>query len=131
MAITRHWAGVLLPHARMEVHVRTSTDSQQVGPGAVDDRPLPTVIVYPDGPLILRGGVVVQDSTGELLSEGRVVALCRCGRSALKPFCDGSHKRAPSASSSSRRDKDVVSPQRTGPLGPAAENVVGEPPVDV
>jgi CDGSH-type Zn-finger protein len=55
-------------------------------------RTRPTVTVYPDGPLILRGGVVVQDVAGEVLSAGRVVALCRCGRSARKPLCDGSHR---------------------------------------
>lgn len=53
----------------------------------------PTVTVYPDGPLILRGGIVVTDVDGVVLSSGRVVALCRCGRSSVKPFCDSSHKR--------------------------------------
>ena len=55
----------------------------------------PTVTVYPDGPLVLRGGIVVTDVDGVVLSPGRVVALCRCGRSAQKPFCDSSHKRGP------------------------------------
>ncbi|MDO9485306.1 MAG: CDGSH iron-sulfur domain-containing protein [Actinomycetota bacterium] len=53
----------------------------------------PSVTVYPDGPLILRGGIVVKDVNGVVLSSGQVVALCRCGRSATKPFCDSSHKR--------------------------------------
>ncbi len=53
----------------------------------------PRVVVYPDGPLVLRGGVTVEDVDGTVLSPGRVVALCRCGRSAVKPFCDSSHKR--------------------------------------
>jgi CDGSH-type Zn-finger protein len=49
--------------------------------------------MYPNGPLVVRGGVTVTDVDGVELSSGEVVALCRCGRSAVKPFCDGSHKR--------------------------------------
>ncbi|WP_234971335.1 CDGSH iron-sulfur domain-containing protein [Jatrophihabitans endophyticus] len=50
--------------------------------------------VYPDGPLVVRGDFAVADVDGTPVETGRVVALCRCGRSALKPLCDGSHKRA-------------------------------------
>jgi CDGSH-type Zn-finger protein len=100
--------------------------------------------VYPDGPLILRGGVVVQDISGNVLSAGRVVALCRCGRSALKPFCDGSHKRAsvvrsdhdaprqePDGRSDGHPAVDVLPPQRALPLSPATEHVIGESRIDV
>jgi CDGSH-type Zn-finger protein len=52
-----------------------------------------TVRVYPDGPLIVRGDFVVTQVDGTELALGQVVALCRCGRSAVKPLCDGSHKR--------------------------------------
>jgi CDGSH-type Zn-finger protein len=54
--------------------------------------PAATVTVYPDGPLVLRGSFEVRQVNGTVLPTGRVVALCRCGRSALKPLCDGSHK---------------------------------------
>lgn len=47
---------------------------------------------YPDGPLIVRGEFVVCDDSGQQIESGRSVALCRCGRSARKPLCDGSHK---------------------------------------
>jgi CDGSH-type Zn-finger protein len=47
---------------------------------------------YPDGPLLVRGDFELRDETGELIDPGRAtIALCRCGRSALKPLCDGSH----------------------------------------
>ena len=52
-----------------------------------------TVTVYPDGPLVLRGDFAVVDVDGDEFQGGRMVALCRCGRSAVKPWCDGSHKR--------------------------------------
>ena len=44
------------------------------------------------GPLLLRGGVRVLDADGNVLYEGERAALCRCGGSANKPFCDGTHK---------------------------------------
>ncbi|MFC0624628.1 CDGSH iron-sulfur domain-containing protein [Kribbella deserti] len=47
---------------------------------------------YPDGPLLVRGEFELQDENGEPLDPERAtIALCRCGRSALKPLCDGSH----------------------------------------
>ena len=44
-----------------------------------------------NGPLLLSGGVRVLDGEGNLLYEGDRAALCRCGGSANKPFCDGTH----------------------------------------
>ena len=52
------------------------------------------ITVYPDGPLIVRGDFVIDDLDAGSLASGRVVALCRCGRSATKPLCDGSHHRS-------------------------------------
>ena len=52
------------------------------------------VTPYEDGPLIVRGRFVVTTQDGQLIDTGRrTVALCRCGRSAIKPFCDGTHAR--------------------------------------
>ena len=46
-----------------------------------------------DGPLLVSGGVRILDAEGTLLYEGERAALCRCGGSANKPFCDGTHKK--------------------------------------
>ena len=46
----------------------------------------------PGGPLLLRGGVRILDADGTVLYEGERAALCRCGGSSNKPFCDGTHK---------------------------------------
>jgi CDGSH-type Zn-finger protein len=68
----------------------------------------PTVITpYRDGPLIVRGPVRLQDQDGnEIAVERNAIALCRCGKSRLRPLCDGSHKlvrfRAPSGLESGR-----------------------------
>ena len=43
------------------------------------------------GPLFVRGGVPVIDAAGEPYEVRNRVTLCRCGNSANKPFCDGSH----------------------------------------
>lgn len=52
-----------------------------------------TITVCPDGPLLVRGPAEVQTADGERVEHARrVIALCRCGRSRLKPLCDGSHR---------------------------------------
>ncbi|HVS86260.1 MAG TPA: (4Fe-4S)-binding protein [Gaiellaceae bacterium] len=50
-----------------------------------------TVEVTENGPLILRGDIRIVRG-GEEIAHVEKVALCRCGGSANKPFCDGSHK---------------------------------------
>lgn len=52
------------------------------------------ISAYQDGPLIVRGSFLISAQDGEVIPAGRrTVALCRCGRSAIKPFCDGTHGR--------------------------------------
>jgi CDGSH-type Zn-finger protein len=54
-----------------------------------------TITPYRDGPLLVRGDFRLVDQDGVEIDPGRrTIALCRCGRSAIKPFCDGTHKRA-------------------------------------
>jgi CDGSH-type Zn-finger protein len=56
-------------------------------------QPAATVTVYPDGPLVVRGDVEICDLDGAVVEMSHSIALCRCGRSARKPLCDGSHQR--------------------------------------
>lgn len=57
--------------------------------------PTPTITIYPNGPLIVRGDVVLQDVDGEVIQRRPgPVALCRCGLSSIKPFCDSTHRRS-------------------------------------
>ena len=47
-----------------------------------------------DGPFEVRGGTKLVDSNrGEFKLTEDPIYLCRCGQSANKPFCDGSHKK--------------------------------------
>jgi CDGSH-type Zn-finger protein/uncharacterized Fe-S cluster protein YjdI len=47
-----------------------------------------------DGPLIVNGNAEIVASTGRIAWQGTKTALCRCGASENKPFCDGSHRGA-------------------------------------
>ena len=55
-------------------------------------RPVNILTIKPNGPLIARGKIRVEDGDGALITEEDEVFLCRCGQSANKPFCDGAHK---------------------------------------
>lgn len=45
-----------------------------------------------NGPLLLQGNVSVISGSGRAAWKGTKTALCRCGESKNKPFCDGTHK---------------------------------------
>jgi CDGSH-type Zn-finger protein len=93
--------------------------------------PLPvanTVQVRANGPLYLRGDVAVTLADGSVLKDTRA-ALCRCGASSHKPFCDNSHREVGFAASSSLGENKVrtvdlagntaelrVTPSAQGPL---------------
>ncbi len=51
------------------------------------------VETMPNGPLLVYGNVTVKDASGNLSKKNNVTAFCRCGGSANKPFCDGTHKK--------------------------------------
>lgn len=60
--------------------------------GSVVEPDLPVEIsATTDGPLWLTGGITVERSDGEAVEVRHRVTLCRCGQSANKPLCDGSH----------------------------------------
>jgi CDGSH-type Zn-finger protein len=53
------------------------------------------VTVFNNGPLRIEGEFEIVDQEGKQfgLAGRTAISLCRCGHSANKPFCDGSHKR--------------------------------------
>src|SRR5688572_15741928 len=53
----------------------------------------PRITCKPDGPYLLEGGAGVRRSSGQTWPAAESVALCRCGGSTRKPFCDGTHRR--------------------------------------
>lgn len=51
-----------------------------------------TIRLMKNGPLYVRGDFTIVNSAGELVLQETRAALCRCGASANKPFCDNSHR---------------------------------------
>ena len=66
------------------LHYRRRTGAAESPPARTEARPAP------DGPLYVHGRLRVRLPDGETKVETRV-ALCRCGASANKPYCDGAH----------------------------------------
>ena len=50
-----------------------------------------TITPYPNGPLGVAGPVEIISGTGRTVNRVERTALCRCGHSANKPYCDGAH----------------------------------------
>jgi CDGSH-type Zn-finger protein len=71
------------------------------------------VTVRNNGPLRVEGDLVLLDMDGRPFGLGgrTVVSLCRCGQSANKPFCDGSHARVGFDSSCPARDLPPPAPK--------------------
>jgi CDGSH-type Zn-finger protein/uncharacterized Fe-S cluster protein YjdI len=60
-------------------------------PLAARDGPL-KITPYPNGPLGVSGAVEILSGTGRTIERTQATALCRCGGSKNKPYCDGTHK---------------------------------------
>lgn len=76
-------SGALSAYYNGEEPADTSSESQA---------PL-EIEVAPGGPLIVKGGITVKHSDGQAHSHAGTTALCRCGASSNKPYCDGSHRK--------------------------------------
>lgn len=58
-----------------------------------DSQDSTTIRIRENGPLVVTGPIALTDHEGTPIAcEGDNVALCRCGLSAKKPFCDGTHR---------------------------------------
>jgi CDGSH-type Zn-finger protein len=89
-------------------------------------KPDVVIVPYVDGPYLVRGPVTLRDQFGELIgTERATIALCRCGKSRLRPFCDGTHHlirfRAPS-------QPEVRDPKRLGSSAPQRDAESHETP---
>ncbi len=61
---------------------------------SVDAEAGPNVTINQDGPYRVKGSVPLQNGQGEPIRTRQTYFLCRCGQSANKPFCDGTHSEA-------------------------------------
>ena len=55
----------------------------------------PLIKIIPNGPYRVMGPIAITDPKGNVITveDGKGVSLCRCGASANKPYCDGTHGR--------------------------------------
>jgi CDGSH-type Zn-finger protein len=88
--------GRLRSRQRAQAEAQSQTQSQTTG-NLPEPHFEPSIGLVQDtakgvsGPLWVRGGVTVVSADGSVYEVRNRVALCRCGVSSNKPFCDGSH----------------------------------------
>jgi CDGSH-type Zn-finger protein len=57
-----------------------------------------TITPTDDGPYLVEGSVTILDAEGNEYEVSETIALCRCGHSGTKPFCDATHEKVNFAS---------------------------------
>lgn len=74
------------------------------------------ITVSNNGPLRIEGEITICDVQGGVFGLGgrAAIALCRCGNSENKPFCDGSHKKVGFQSEVQARDLPPPAPKPPG-----------------
>lgn len=70
------------------LHVDVDGEPVKLAPNDVSIR------VRRNGPLFVRGAITISGTDGEEILTDERCALCRCGQSRRKPFCDGTHREA-------------------------------------
>jgi CDGSH-type Zn-finger protein len=97
MTLCRCGASKNKPFCDGSHHDAGFTASGEPATGKADMLPMrdgPLVIdPQTDGPLQVRGNIEIVSGTGRVVARVTGARLCRCGGSANKPFCDGSHAR--------------------------------------
>jgi uncharacterized Fe-S cluster protein YjdI len=67
---------------------RNNEATQDTPPATTNTR----IEVTKNGPLLVHGDIVLKDKHGNETVKQKTTALCRCGQSGNKPFCDGTHR---------------------------------------
>ena len=61
----------------------------------MENNPKTKVVILPKGPIYMEGSFEIIHPDGKQEEKEGKVALCRCGYSKNKPYCDGAHKDCP------------------------------------
>lgn len=81
-------------HKKIDFEADTNADESKL-PDPSDENSQKLIIkLMQNGPAILEGTYTMESDSMEAKTSDKGVALCRCGASGTKPFCDGSHKAA-------------------------------------
>ncbi len=62
-------------------------------PGGTGTSSATRIEIMPGGPLVVYGSISIKDQNGNDTLKDQATAFCRCGQSANKPYCDGSHRK--------------------------------------
>jgi CDGSH-type Zn-finger protein/uncharacterized Fe-S cluster protein YjdI len=73
-------------------HREAEIEAAEIVPGEFEPGGVLHITAKPNGSLRLEGNFEVYSESGELIYRGTRRSLCRCGGSADKPFCDGTHR---------------------------------------
>jgi CDGSH-type Zn-finger protein len=68
-----------------------------------------TITPTDNGPYLIQGNITLTDADGTAYEASDTIALCRCGHSSTKPFCDGTHEKSNFAAVNRARPYTVVS----------------------
>jgi CDGSH-type Zn-finger protein/uncharacterized Fe-S cluster protein YjdI len=79
-------------NSHLEANFRDLGAVGEKGPGRSASGGTLSVKPLADGPLLVNGNLTIRAGSGRVAWQGTNVALCRCGASKNKPFCDGSHR---------------------------------------
>lgn len=75
------------PSGALSFHYNDQTETKQK-----ENTTIETIVeVSKNGPLMVYGNIKVKHKDGTVVQKQRITALCRCGGSSNKPFCDGTH----------------------------------------
>lgn len=80
----------IVPEAAYRIQPLADPLADEIEPTAAAGAHL-TITATPNGPLQLHGLIEIVDATGQTVYRGSKTALCRCGASRNRPFCDGTH----------------------------------------
>ena len=81
------------PSGALSLEAAATPVAANPAPRDGDAAELTRVEVQPDGPLLVYGPLLVRGSDGSCALRQGTTALCRCGGSSTRPFCDGTHAR--------------------------------------
>jgi uncharacterized Fe-S cluster protein YjdI/CDGSH-type Zn-finger protein len=87
LSSTRFASGEAVPLRSLDEAERSAGEPEAPGAAPV------SVKVLAKGPYLLKGPIEIVDGAGVVVRRVEKVALCRCGHSGTKPFCDGTHHR--------------------------------------
>lgn len=79
-------------HKKIDFEAHTDAERAKLPEVSAGEHDKLIVKLMKDGPAILEGTYTVESSTFAGQTSNKGVALCRCGATSTKPFCDGSHK---------------------------------------